>query len=68
MSVVRTIRVREDRVQFSAARQINKSWAYGLVVEHVIRIDETAVRFRLGPHGGNFQEPKRKTNRGRQSN
>ena len=24
-------------------------WAYGLVVEHVIRIDETAVRFRLGP-------------------
>ena len=23
--------------------------AYGLVAEHVIRIDETAVRFRLGP-------------------
>ncbi len=23
--------------------------AYGIVVAHVIRIDETAVRFRLGP-------------------
>ena len=25
------------------------SWAYGLVVRHVIRIDETGVRFSLGP-------------------
>ncbi len=56
--VVYALRVRENRVQFPAARisfqtgvrSVHyKLRAYGLVAEHGIRIAGTAVRFRLGP-------------------
>ena len=45
--VVRMLWEHIARVRFSAPR-MNK-WAYSKVVLRVIRIDEAAVRFRLGP-------------------
>ncbi len=70
MPVVRTIRVREDRVRFPASRQI-RFWARRIVAIYGIRIAGTRFRLPPGPqinYGENIRKLKQETGRSRQSN